>query len=137
MGKRILTILVLVAVIAAAYFVSQSGQGARQTIKETPGISDRTVDPKVLKLFQITDVQFYADSYNISHVYGEVKNTSDTDAVYVLVEVRLIDKEGNLAKKIKVKVKNVPSGQVRSFDVSFGTYNAAYKPEAEVMEVAY
>lgn len=137
MGKRILTIVVLLAVIAAAYFVSQSGQGVKQSIKETPGISQRTVDPKTLKLFQISDVQFYADSYNISHVYGEVKNTSDTDAVYVLVEVSLIDKDGNTAKKINVKVKNVPSGQVRTFDISFGTYNSAYKPEAKVLEVAY
>lgn len=133
MVKRILTIIVLVAVIAAVYTLTQSPQKA----KEAVDITQRTVDPKVLQLFEVQNVSFYADSYNIAHIYGEVKNRSDTDAKEVLVEVRLIDKDGNLAKKIKVKVKDIPSGQVRTFDISFGTYNTAYKPEGKVLEVAY
>ncbi|MCX7831727.1 MAG: FxLYD domain-containing protein [Actinobacteria bacterium] len=133
MLKRILTILVLVAVIAAVYTLAQSPQKA----KETVDITKKTVDKKVLELFEVQNVNFYADSYNIAHIYGEVKNKSDTDAKEVLLEIRLIDKDGNLAKKIKVKVKNIPSGQIRTFDISFGTYNTAYKPEGKVLEVAY
>lgn len=133
MAKRILTVLVLVAVIAAVYTLTQSPQKA----KEAVDITQKTVDPKVLELFEVMNVEFYADSYNIAHVYGEVKNKSDTDVKEVLLEVRLIDKDGNLVKKIKVKVKGIPSGQVRTFDISFGTYKAAYRPEAKVLEVAY
>lgn len=133
MAKRILTIMVLVAIIAAVYTLTKNPEQAKETID----ITQRTVDKKVLELFEVQNVSFYADSYNIAHVYGEVKNKSDTDAKEVLIEVRLIDKEGNLAKKIKVKVKNIPSGQIRTFDISFGTYNAAYKPEGKVLEVAY
>lgn len=133
MLKRILTIAVLVAVIAAVYSLTQSPQKARETID----ITQKTVDKKVLELFEVQNLSFYADSYNIAHIYGEVKNKSDTDVKEVLVEVRLIDKNGNLAKKVKVKVKNIPSGQIRTFDIPFGTYKAAYKPEGRVLEVAY
>lgn len=133
MFRRILAILVLVAVIAGVYTVAVSPQKA----KEAVDITQRTVDPKVLGLFEVQNLSFYADSYNIAHVYGEVRNRSDTEAKSVLVEVRLLDKEGNVVKKVKVRVRNIPSGQVRSFDIAFGTYNAAYRPEGKVLEVGY
>ncbi len=133
MFKRILLIAVLVAVIAVAYNLIASPQ----KVKEAPVISSKSVDPKVLSLFEVQSMNFYADSYNTAHIYGEVKNKSNREAIYVLLEVRVVDKEGNLVKKMRVKVKNIPSGQVRSFDIPIGSYKEAYRPEAKVLEVGY
>lgn len=133
MFKRILLIAVLVAVIAVAYNLIASPQ----KVKEAPVISSKSVDPKVLSLFEVQSMNFYTDSYNTAHIYGEVKNKSDREAIYVLLEVRIVDKEGNLVKKMKVRVKNIPSGQIRSFDIPIGSYKEAYRPEAKVLEVGY
>lgn len=97
----------------------------------------RTADPEILELFIPQSVNFYADNYRTGHIYGEVKNTSDTDAAEVVLELKIYDKDRNLVKKLKVTVRDIPSGQVRSFDVPTGVYKEAYTAEAQVVEVAY
>lgn len=133
MFKRLIAVVILLGVVAGLAILVQTNQ----TAKDVATLTQRTTDRKVLQLFKVTSTEFYADAYNIAHLYGEVKNGSDTTAKQVLLEVRLYNKDANLAKKIKVTVKNIPSNQVRSFDISLGTYKEAYRPEAEVVEVAY
>jgi len=133
MFKRLIALMVLVGVIAGLVLLVQTNQTAR----DVATLTRRTTDKKVTELFKVTATEFYADSYNISHLYGEVKNQSDTHAKQVVVEIKLYDKDENLKKKLRVTVKNVPSNQVRSFDISLGTYKEVYRPEAQVVEVAY
>lgn len=133
MFKRIVAVVILLGVVAGLAILVQTNQ----TAKDVATLTRRTTDRKVLELFKVTSMDFYADSYNIAHLYGEVKNGSDTVAKQVLVEVRLYDKDGNLKKKMKVTVRNIPSNQIRSFDISLGTYKEALRPEGQVVEVAY
>jgi hypothetical protein len=133
MFKRLIALIVLIGVIAGLVLLVQTNQTAR----DVATLTRRTTDKKVTELFKVTATEFYADSYNISHLYGEVRNQSDTRAKQVVVEIKLYDKDENLKKKLTVTVKDVPSNQVRSFDISLGTYKEAYRPEARVVEVAY
>jgi len=133
MFKRLIALIVLIGVIAGLVLLVQTNQ----TAHDVATLTRRTTDKKVTELFKVTATEFYADSYNISHLYGEVRNQSDTRAKQVVVEIKLYDKDENLKKKLTVTVKDVPSNQVRSFDISLGTYKEAYRPEARVVEVAY
>lgn len=137
MARRIVVILLLLAAVIALYVGFFGSKETGSSSKTPTSETNVSTDPNILKLVQVQVINTYADQYGVAHVYGEVINKSDSDCKLAIVSLSIRDKEDNLLKKLKVRVRDIPSGQRRTFDIPIGMFKKAFKTEPEVVGVVF
>lgn len=136
MAKRILVLLLLAAVVAGLYFGFFS---KTKSTSSTSKVQDAQVltDPKFLKLIKVEVLNAYADDYGIAHVYGEVANSSNQVCKLALIRITTYDKDNNMMKQLRVRVRDITPGGTKTFDITTGIFRTGFRAEAELLGVAF
>ncbi len=136
MAKRIFVLLLLAAVVVGLYFAFF---GKTKSTPDTSKVQDVQVstDPKLLKLIKAEVLNTYADDYGIARVYGEISNSSNQVCKLALIRITTYDKDNNMMKQLRVRVRNIPPGGSKTFDITTGVFRTGFRAEAELLGVAF
>lgn len=131
--KRLLA-LAVIAVIAGVGWVAFAGQS-----KSSPTSPSRVVkdQKEIFERLLVQEPNFYFDDYEVTRIYGSVKNMSKQSCSYVKLAVKVRNKQGKLLKELTVSVKDIGPNEIKSYDINGGTISESISLESAVVEAAF
>lgn len=130
--KRMLLILVVVAVLIIAIIWSATRNKNREIQEENTNveefvqvledgtkfnISDKLSEMKKLDSFEIGNIQL-TDKNNISVLLADVKNVSQTDTDWTIIEITLLDKNGNTIQTLEGVIEDLQPGETTQLNAA-------------------
>lgn len=131
--KRLL-VLAVVAVIAGVGWVAFAGQSKSSPTNPSRVVKDQK---EIFERLLVQEPNFYFDDYEVTRIYGSVKNMSKQSCSYVKLVVKVRNKQGKLLKELTVSVKDIGSNEIKSYDINGGTISESISLESTVVEAAF